>query len=650
MVIKEFYIENFKSIKSLVIDLNPQLSMLTGVNNCGKTTILEAIALWAECFNLLARRAEKSVAGRYHKGDCILGTQNNTYVDFSTLNSVPVPELNDIFYLRDSKAVINLTAIVAKADVGEQEIGFTLSTSSHSRYAIRLKDANTFDYQKFNRLFRTTPPAVSTYFSSPIANISVLEPFMTVPLVNRCLSTRESYKVMRNRIYTLYHGSATIFQRFEQQLSYILYGTSLVAKLQMNPKTDVNKDPNVVIVYTNDKNDIVKKDLSLLGSGSLQAIEILLNVYHGLDDKSDMYLILLDEPDSHIHRDVQKRLFEVLHQMGNTNQIVLTTHNESLIRSTPLENIFHINASARKVACLTSQDLSKLHIPHFKGLYPSAINPIIKSINSTAVGLDFVSAIESDMIVFVEGDDDARLLNCLFYQNPSNISKKIMFWVLGGVARVYDSLKIYKEFFSQIKNSKTLWEKSCLVFDQDILMDEHRKMIIQGMDKKYDLSAYCLDVYTQEAVLLTNSSLLADLLIARYELESPIRETLINELEAAMCSQLRIVRNRYKVDDKMVQCYKGRYINKMNEHFKAGINICDINLCRELENYYSSLPLHKLATKDDVAIVINTALQSVGCAEEYEPEECYSLVQKTDITSNFQMWKDMVAFLSERVK
>lgn len=648
MVIKSFKIENFKSIKSLEIDLNPQLSMLTGANNCGKTTILEALTLWTECFNLLARRAEKTVAGKYHKGDFILGTKNSLYVEFNSLTSVPVPTFEDIFYMRDSRQTICLTATVLNPEIGEQKIGFSLTNSTNSRYALRLCNPDSFDYAKFNRLFRTLPQAVSTYFSSPTANIAITEAFMTEPVVNRHLAVRESHLVMRNRIYSLYHGSPSTYKRFEQHLSYILFGSSMMAQLCMTPKTDVNKDTDVVIVYTNDKQDLVKKDLSLLGSGSLQAIEILLNIYHGLDDKRDLYLVLLDEPDSHIHRDVQKRLFEVLRQMGGTNQIVLTTHNESLIRSTPVEHIFHVDSSARKVSCLSSQDLTKLNIPHFKGLYPSAINPVIKSLNSTAVGLDFVSAIESDLIVFVEGDDDARLINYLYYQNPANANKRVMFWVLGGVSKVFDYLKLYKEFFSQIKNSKTLWEKACLVFDQDILREDHRKLLISLLKDKYTLPAYCADVYTQEAVLLTNTELLAELLIKRYELDGTCKDSLKVALDSTIQVQLTVARERNKVDNNMVQRYKGSYIIKMNEHLAAGIKCCDVNLCRELEAYYAALPLQKLATKEDVAAVINAALPAVGCSETYDAEDCYMLVQLTDASHNFPAWQDLVNFLLDK--
>lgn len=185
---------------------------------------------------------------------------------------------------------------------------------------------------------------------------------MTEPQINERLALKDSLSVMRNRLYNLYYQHS-LFRQFEQDLSYILLGAETQAQIKFIPQSDINHDARVVINYTI-KNERVQKDLALLGSGSLQAIEILLNIYHRSDDKRDLYLILLDEPDSHIHRDIQKRLFEVLHRVTRDNQLVLTTHNEALIRSTPLHNLYHIdNTATGKVTCMSSADLNKLEIP-----------------------------------------------------------------------------------------------------------------------------------------------------------------------------------------------------------------------------------------------------------------------------------------------
>lgn len=45
MKLKAVQIENYRAIRSLTLNLDPQLTVLHGANGCGKTSILTAIAL-----------------------------------------------------------------------------------------------------------------------------------------------------------------------------------------------------------------------------------------------------------------------------------------------------------------------------------------------------------------------------------------------------------------------------------------------------------------------------------------------------------------------------------------------------------------------------------------------------------------------------
>lgn len=648
MVIKSFLIENFKSIRSLEIALDSELSVLTGANNSGKTTILEALSLWVECFNVMSATAGKTVKERYRKGDHILGGTNNQYVPFGYFKSVQSPHFADIFYNRDLNNKIRLVATLYDADkLLTLDVGFAIASSTQSRYAIRHDGERDFNYEAFNRMFSIWEQPIGVYLSSPVANIQTSENFLTWPQIEERIAQKKSFDVMRNRLYTLY--STPLFQQFESDLSYILFGTEVQAKISLVSRSNVNSDTQVLINYTIG-DEKVEKDLALLGSGSLQAIEILLNIYHRTEMRKDMYLILLDEPDSHIHRDVQKRLFRVLSRVTSNNQIVLTTHNEALIRSTPLRQIFHIdNRTTGKIKCLSSQNLEQLDIAHFHGLYPSAVRPVIKSLNSSSVGLDFVNAIESDLLVFVEGDSDARLMNYLFYQNVANRNKRIMFWVIGGIANVFDNIGAYKKFFSEIKNSKSLWDKSCLVIDQDYLSDAHKMMLVSKLKTTIKLNTKCLNVYTQESMLLTDLPLTARLLKKRYGFDVNI-DDIAHALGKVIAEYETEKKANLLLDNKFIQEYKGRYIQKMNSTFNTGIRIDDIVLQQELKTYYDSCPLYKLADKKDVEEVINRTLQIVAPEHSYTQEDFSSLVKLTDANDNYLMWQDMTQFLTDSAK
>ena len=652
MYISSFKIQDFKSVVNLELHLDRQFSILTGVNNCGKTTILEALALWAECFGKLLNEAQRSVTGRYQKGDYILGSTSNRYFNFDEIYSVRCPNFEDMFRDRNTKLPIVLSAELVTDD-GKQSmtVGFSISSSTNTRYVISLDGKDTFDYNKFNTFFRNlNNGSIAYYYASPVALIEQMEDFVTDPVLNDAIHQRHSYQVIRNRIYKLYHSSSAVFQTFQNDMSFVLYGTSTSAKLILSSKSDIQKDKRVIITYKID-NEIVEKDIALLGSGSLQVMEILLDVYHQSDEKKDLNLVLLDEPDSHIHRDIQGRLLKVLNSASGNNQVVVTTHNESLIRSASLSQLFHIDGSGKGVvSCLYKKELPKLNTPHYTGPYPTLSVPVIRSIDSTAAGLDFISAIEADKIVFVEGDDDARLLYKLFSDKVANRDTKIMFWVLGGITKIMDKVDMYKLFFGEIKNRTSLWDKSLLVFDMDRLLPEHYEALSQVLQEKKKLPNMALTVYTQESILLSDVGILTQLLM-RYLKEDALKKIDVeHELQVAIESRRVVIKERYsdgKIDNGFVQEYKGMYIEKINKMLDNGrkIVVNDIDLRTRLIEYYDSVDPITLSTKEDVEAVINSALSALRINKSVDETFFYSLVEQSDRSTFYPEWERLVGFL-----
>ena len=581
-----------------------------------------------------------------------MGPTSNRYFNFDEIYSVRCPNFEDMFRDRNTKLPIVLSAELVTDD-GKQSmtVGFSISSSTNTRYVISLDGKDTFDYNKFNTFFRNlNNGSIAYYYASPVALIEQMEDFVTDPVLNDAIHQRHSYQVIRNRIYKLYHSSSAVFQTFQNDMSFVLYGTSTSAKLILSSKSDIQKDKRVIITYKID-NEIVEKDIALLGSGSLQVMEILLDVYHQSDEKKDLNLVLLDEPDSHIHRDIQGRLLKVLNSASGNNQVVVTTHNESLIRSASLSQLFHIDGSGKGVvSCLYKKELPKLNTPHYTGPYPTLSVPVIRSIDSTAAGLDFISAIEADKIVFVEGDDDARLLYKLFSAKVANRDIKIMFWVLGGITKIMDKVDMYKLFFGEIKNRTSLWDKSLLVFDMDRLLPEHYEALSQVLQEKKKLPNMALPVYTQESILLSDVGILTQLLM-RYLKEDALKKIDVeHELQVAIESRRVVIKERYsdgKIDNGFVQEYKGMYIEKINKMLDNGrkIVVNDIDLRTRLIEYYDSVDPITLSTKEDVEAVINSALSALRINKSVDETIFYSLVEQSDRSTFYPEWERLVGFL-----
>lgn len=651
MKISKIQIKNFKSFQDVTVDLDPDFNVFTGVNNSGKTNLLEAIALWHECFNKLIRQAGKGYKELYKKGDYILGHTTEKYFPYETIKTVRTSNIDDIFYQRDTTAPIELSINLNKVDIN-LEIGFSIKTSGLN-YVIELLSYNQYNFRGFNEFFENFPNPISASFASPVATIRTEERFVTRPQIIESIQKRESVEVVRNRLYNLYYDTTrneNLYDNFIGHLSYILFNNE--KRIEFFPKSDIQKDIKSVIDYKIESKDI-EKDISLLGSGTLQIIVILLNLY-APEKTRDLNLILFDEPDSHIHRDIQKRLIDTVLRFSTNTQIFLTTHNETLIRHVPLHKLFHIENRPNYHYTSVVKDEQSLDVgSRFKGIYPSSLNPIISSLGNSN-GLDVINAIEADHILFVEGQDDAKAIYTLLQKNTIGINtKKYSFWVMGGVSQIFKDLPSYKKIFQLIKNQQNLWQKSVLIFDRDFLNDEHKNLILSNLNNRFGLPTYIPSAYTFESILFTDFDKLGRLLFlwlshqpnsisvdavslaqglkqAYLNYMNPKLQQLLNDGEAfeQIIYQCRSIRDKLKSDDML-----GTNDRSIPEN--------DVQLSTAYRNYFNQIlnthDFYKYANKEDVQAIINQVTKPYNIEFNIE-QDFISLLNLVDRSTWFNEW------------
>lgn len=246
------------------------------MNNSGKTTVLEALSLWQECFTKLiteAKRGEKT----YKRGDYVLGPSNNIYFPFNEINSVRCLNFEDIFHDRDKKNEIKISLTINDENNFETHIPFHIK-SSGSNYVIALEGNTGYNHRGFNDFFAHLPNPVSLVYGIPITQIIPDENFTTEPGIKEIQLLRQSALVFRNRLYRVLNGiDSALSSNFLNDLNYILFNNE--RKIEFDSVTKIQKDAKVVILFKIGAKDI-EKDISLLGSGSLQIIEILLDLYN----------------------------------------------------------------------------------------------------------------------------------------------------------------------------------------------------------------------------------------------------------------------------------------------------------------------------------------------------------------------------------
>lgn len=628
MYVKQFFIENFKSLEQVTINLNDNLNIFTGSNNAGKTTILESIALWGECFNLLIKQAQKAMKNiNVDKGDYKLGDPNPTLINYNEIISVRSPNFEDLFYNLDINRKIILRGTIIE-DEKSLIIGFLIQKSNGgANYRISLEDFKSFDFNRFNKFFSKFPNPIDIIYASPVNNLIPYEEFETIPKIKKKIKSRESIAILRNRLYQL-KKNATKFSDFTRDLSYILHNNQ-------NPVTfsflgDETKDSSLFVTIHLGGKDI-EKDISLVGSGTIQIIELLLSIY---EEDSELQIVLLDEPDSHIHRDIQKRLINILNNHANKSQIFLTTHNESLIRSSKPENLFYLEKDTKKeYNPLINDPLVGKKV----GLQPSKHIKILANLGSET-GLDIINALEADKLLLVEGPTDAKYIQTML--DKSDIHKKynVMYWSFDGIDNLLSKIDAYKDFFSLIANGKSLWEKSILVLDSDYTTDYQREIIVNEIEKKFEIKTYMWKCYTIESTILTNIDIfkrgILHLLKSILTIQK-INETEVNKLIDRLLKELDLEwKERFNM-----QSEKGEYLkithsieNRKNniEKVLSRVKIYNKDNYQLLSDFvnYACLQIDKgnlsvIATKKDIKNILTNIYNEYGITEYDDPFEFF---------------------------
>lgn len=617
MYIQKIRIQNFKSYENIIFYFNKDINIFTGTNNSGKTTVLEAIALWYECFDkLLAQVGRADKKKNIKKGDFVLGSSQPKYIPYTEIVSVRIPAFQDIFYNLTVTEPITLVADLFDPDYNTPiTIGFNIKIAQGNLYEINLYDYHKFDFAQFNLFFKMLPDAINLAYTSPISQLKAVEDFETLPKIKLLTHSRASVSVLRNRIYQLKKNPIR-YGDFMKDLHYILHNSIKEKEIYFDFIGDETRNTQLIINIQIGMKDI-PKEISLLGSGTLQIIEILLGLY---EIEKDFNLILLDEPDSHIHRDIQKRLLEIFMKFSDNLQVFLTTHNEALIRNAAPDYLFHIEAKPQNTYRNISFDLPKRLK---KGLQPTPYLNIINAISGNH-GLDFINALESDKIILVEGDDDAKYISILLKVKMKHQHFKYVYWSFEGVGGLYTHIMSYKDIFSAIKNKDALWQKCVLIFDKDYWSLPQKELLQTKLNQKLGIPVYIGQSYTFESSILTDIPKFKDS-IYRY-ISSKLNHSTLNwqEMSAITDGEIQKIIAQKQTDfendailDNKIRLQNGLRKKLINPPLEIKLWQTDEFGSRTTFKIYAQSVLsisamHQLANKDDVEAIIHGICQNYG--------------------------------------
>lgn len=348
-MIKKVEIKKFKRLNNVATELHPNgLSLVVGGNNSGKSTLLHAIAVWQYSWSVI--RFEKGedalLAGAHVAG---LGISLD---DFTPLN---IPSFKYLWTNLKPGSSYTLTIdCYWDIDGAEKHLCIGLAFAQDRLY---VKNVGS------NLVIRDKIPNVA--YVPPFAGIANKEQWYAPAMRNMLIGQGLAGAVLRNQIVELFRtnlaerkrlkgNKSKISNRDLEQLRkndpYELLNQIVlrIFKGQLYPeKFDEEYHTHVSVGFR--KGEIVNnrfvphpaytlRDIMAEGSGFLQ----WLSVYtFALSPNIDV--LLLDEPDAHLHCSLQNELLTQLENLveKKQKQVIVATHSTEVIKGFDHHDIIH---------------------------------------------------------------------------------------------------------------------------------------------------------------------------------------------------------------------------------------------------------------------------------------------------------------------
>ncbi|MDP2207184.1 MAG: ATP-binding protein [Bacteroidota bacterium] len=409
-MITELVIKNFKSISEQSYKFS-DFDLLVGRNNSGKSSILQAMAIWQYCVDEFHRMKRKGKTG--------------AQIVLPNFTALPLPEFNllwtnkvDRKYPKENGKkkqeyiLIEITISYIKSDGSYGEFGISLRYQTpQSIYAIPIKG-----WKEFNSLDKAGELPRIVYVP-PFSGLDPFEKWADDGVVKQNVGKGQPGSVLRNLLFR-------VIDRYESdkegkplriESEKIKNWKTIQTKIHewfgvnlLHPEYEKGVSINIESKYENENGK--EFDIISGGSGFHQALT-LLAFYYGYEGVTT---ILFDEPDAHMHVNLQREILNYFRELKAT-QFIIATHAEEFIKGVEPENIYSV---------LTPK--------------PERVqsNPEIITALSDVDNMAIVRTKQDPHILYVEGEDDERLLNAwASVLKKENVLKRFYIETMGGTTK-----------------------------------------------------------------------------------------------------------------------------------------------------------------------------------------------------------------------
>ena len=309
-MIRKLEVRNFKRFRDATFELDDQL-VIVGSNNCGKTTVLQAIALWAEAWGHWSQDAAASAWLRSSSSE--VRTSAGSYVA-TTLETIQSVAVTDFAHLWHDKNVRE--PIVLDMHARTWKVALELHFKTSRTIAVRPADSVR------GRELRTCnlSPSAVAYIPSAL-RIEKTESVFEEDVLRARLSRDRGASVLRNLLLRL-SESRDRWNKLTNE-THALFGYEL--------RLPSRGEPLSVFYRHSDSDNWL--EIACAGSGFLQVLLLHSSLLYG-----EPVVVLIDEPDMHLHRLLQNEVYGRLRR-SRESQLIVSTHSDVLVDAAELNRL-----------------------------------------------------------------------------------------------------------------------------------------------------------------------------------------------------------------------------------------------------------------------------------------------------------------------
>ncbi len=446
-------IEALKGINELSIDLQPHLTILTGPNNSGKSTILQAILLGFDAFR---RCIDVSSWKIKTSGRAV-----------SELDFLRVNHPKDLWFKQKWKASKNRERYI--------KVGFTFDNEFHFVARIRflygaLNIGIEIDEKEPSEEIIKSIASSAPILIPPSGGPQAHELSVSLAQLHNTLNTGDPARVLRNILFHLQNDINNESWEFVKHVIKRYFGQEL-EKIKFDEKFDLDiRAPYSEFDYS--------LDIISAGSGLNQILQLAAILAWRKPG-----IVLLDEPDAHLHSSLQSKMLDFLYELTHQYdiQIILSTHSRDIISQAPLQTIIPV-------------DLSRSHLKPIASLEHLLLE---FERQGTVSNVDIALLYQTKKCLFTEGITESKLLPKIAEQldvHTFSGKEQVVTFEFDGIENLKLIPKVVS-LFERIIGAKLSW---AILRDRDAnlpeVIEEYRKKSeILGIENLFIWSCYSIE-------------------------------------------------------------------------------------------------------------------------------------------------------------